>query len=149
MKKAIGVIGLILFILVVAYYLVQHNETKIGTQVIKTKTEKDVLSFLKDQKYNVIEFNDKGYFKYELTEERLKNDPTSKIWSFNKNAKEYIGKKIEEHYAVVTNHPLQKKYPDKRIRLTILKSEGEVIGGIAIVEPEYNIIFNLDGSAIN
>lgn len=149
MKKTIGVIGLILFIFIVGYYLVQHKETKIGTQIIKTKTEKDVLSFLKNQKYNVIEFNDKGYFQYKLTEEMLKNEPTSKIWSFNKNAKDYIGKNIEEHYAVVTNHPLQKKYPDKRIRLTILRSEGKVIGGIAIVEPEYNTLFNLDGSAIN
>jgi hypothetical protein len=149
MKKAIGIIVLILLILVVGYYLVQHNETKIGIQIIKTKTEKEVLSFLKNENYKVIEFNDKGYFQYKLTEEMLKNESTSKIWSFNKNAEDHVGKNIEEHYAVVTNHPLQEKYPDKRISLTILKSEGKVIGGVATVEPEYNIMFNLDGSAIN
>jgi hypothetical protein len=83
--------------------------------VIKTKTEKDVLSFLEKQDYKVVEFNDKGYFQYKLTEEMLQKEPTSKIWSFSKNVKDYIGKDIEEHYAVVTNRPLQKKYSDKRI----------------------------------
>lgn len=41
-----------------------------------------------------------------------------------------------------------KKYPDKRILLKILKVEDQIIGGFAIVEPEYGTIYNLDGSKI-
>jgi lipopolysaccharide export system protein LptC len=150
MKKVLVVLCLILSLTAIGYfYSIQKNQIKADKNAIKTKTEKKVFSFLKNQKYKVIEFNDKGYFQYKLTEEMLKKEPTSKIWSFNKNAKDYIGKDIEEHYAVVANHPLQKKYLDKRIRLTILKSEGRIIGGIATVEPEYNTMFNLDGSNIN
>lgn len=48
------------------------------------KIEKEVLSFLSYQNYNILEFNETGYLK---------------------------------------------KYPDKRINLTILTSEGKIIGG--------------------
>lgn len=147
MRKLLTVLGVISFLMVIGFsYLIQNNQIKVGTQVIKTRTEKDVLSFLNNQKYRVIEFNDSGYFKYKLTEEMVVKEPTSRIWSFKKSTKSYIGKRIEEHYAVVTDHPLQTKYPDNRINLVILKSEGEIIGGISYCD--FNTICNLDGSTI-
>jgi hypothetical protein len=150
MKKVLIILCFIFSVTVIGYfYLMEKNQIKVDGKVIKTKTEKDVLSYLKDQKYQVIEFNDKGYFQYKLTEEMLGKEPVSKIWSFSKNAKDYIGKGIEEHYAVVANHPLQKEYPNSRIRLTILKSEGKIIGGISYPLSNPSNIFNLDGSNIN
>jgi hypothetical protein len=147
MRKHLTILGVISLLVIIGFiYSIQGDQVEVGTQVIKTRTEKDVLSFLNNRKYQVIEFNDKGYFKYKLTEERLMKDPTSKIWSFKKNAESYIGRHIEEHYAVVTNHPLQTIYPDERINLIILKSQGEIIGGISYCE--FNTVYNLDGSTI-
>lgn len=147
MRKHLTILGVISLLVITGFiYLMQNNQVEVGTQVIKTRTEKDILSFLNNKKYQVIEFNDKGYYKYRLTEERLMKDPTSNIWSFKKNAKDYIGKRIEEHYAVVTNHPLQSIYADERINLIILKSQGEIIGGISYCE--FNAVYNLDGSNI-
>ena len=145
---AIIIIGLLLFVLPSSYYFLEKRKPKIGSQLIITDTEKEVLSYLKSKNYEVIEFNDKSYYQYILTEEMLKDESKSAIWSNIKNPKEYLGKNIEEHYAVVSNHPLQKKYPDKRILLKILKVEDQIIGGFAIVEPEYGTIYNLDGSKI-
>ncbi len=142
--KFLGFITLLIIIIFI--YLAQNNQVKIGTQVIKTRTEKYVLSFLKDQNYDVIEFNDKGYFKYILTEESLLKEPTSKIWSVKKDSRDYIGKVIEEHYAVVINHPLQTKYPDSRINLIILKCNGEIIGGISYYY--FDTLYSLDGNII-
>lgn len=132
--------------MIIFIYLTQNAKVKVGTQVIKTRTEKHVLSFLKEENYDVIEFNDKGYFKYKLTEEKLLKEPASKIWSFKENSSDYIGKVIEEHYAVVINHPLQAKYPDSRINLIILKSQGEIIRGVSYYD--FNILYNLDGTII-
>ena len=147
MRKPLTILGVASFLMFIGFiYFMQNNHTKVGTQVIKTRTEKDVLSFLNNQKYGVIEFNDKGYFKYKLSEEILIKEPTSKIWCFEKDTKDYIGKNIEEHYAVVTNHPLQTKYPDSRINLIILKSKDKIIGGISFCD--FNAIYNLDGSII-
>ena len=39
-------------------------------------------------------------------------------------------------------HPLQKKYPDSRITLIILKSQGKIIGEISYCD--FNTIYNLD-----
>lgn len=149
MRKKLIIICLVLVVLVGGIAYLTQQQVKVGTQVIKTDTEKEVLTFLKNENYKVIEFNDKGYYEYVLTEEASSKQPTQSIWSFNKNPKDYIGKKIEEHYAVVTNHPLESKYPNKRIRLTVLKTGESIIGGIATVESEDSTIFNLDGSPLN
>jgi len=62
------------------------------------------------------------------------------------NDKVKVGKVIEEHYAVVINHPLQAKYPDSRINLIILKSQVEIIGGVSYYD--FNILYNLDSTII-
>lgn len=91
MEKTVGIIGMILVILAAGYYVLQHNETRIGKQVIKTKTEKQVVSFLKNEKYQIIELNDKGYFQYKLTEKMLGKEPEYNT-AFNLD-----GSPIDEH----------------------------------------------------
>jgi len=84
---AIIIIGLLLFVLASSYYFLEKRKPKIGSQLIITDTEKEVLSYLKSKNYEVIEFNDKSYYQYILTEEMLKDESKSAIWSNIKNPK--------------------------------------------------------------
>jgi hypothetical protein len=142
MKKFILILCSILLVIALGYTYFM-SKYRVDGQVIKTMTERKVLSFLRNEKYKVIEFNSKGYYQYKLTEEIIEKDPAS--WTFIENAKDYVGKNIEEHYAVVTSHPLQEKYPDKTINITILKSDGKIIGGISFCPTEDLNVFDLYG----